>query len=75
MTVALSSESPTNLLKDLVVSDIAPMRATKASADTISHFQGMEEIETSHVASRKQANEILEQYEKVPTSLSPRSMI
>jgi len=67
MTVALGSETPTNLLKDLVVSDIAPMRATKESADAISHFQGMEEIETSRVASRKQANEILEKYEKDPS--------
>lgn len=67
MTFALNPETPTDLLKDLIVSDIAPVRA-KASADTVSHIQGMEEVEASNVSSRKQANEILEKFEKVPIS-------
>ncbi|KAG6369695.1 Alpha/Beta hydrolase protein [Boletus reticuloceps] len=66
MTFALDPETPTDLLKDLIVSDIAPVRA-KASAETVSHIQGMEEIEASNVSSRKEANEILEQYEKDPS--------
>lgn len=68
MTFALNPEIPTDLLKDLIVSDIAPARA-KVSAETVSHVQGMEEIEASNVSSRKEANEILEKFEKV---LSPR---
>lgn len=64
MTFALDPETPTDVLKDLIVSDIAPVRA-KASADTVTHIQGMEEIEASNVSSRKVANEILEKFEKV----------
>jgi len=66
MTVALSSETPTDLLKDLIVSDIAPVRA-KVSADHALHIQGMERIEASNISSRKEANEILEEYEKDPS--------
>ncbi|KAN0092681.1 Alpha/Beta hydrolase fold [Tylopilus felleus] len=66
MTFALDPETPTDVLKDLIVSDIAPVRA-KASADTVAHIQGMEEIEASNVSSRKVANEILEKFEKDPS--------
>ncbi|KAF8552031.1 alpha/beta-hydrolase, partial [Imleria badia] len=66
MTFALNPETPTDLLKDLVVSDIAPVRA-KASADTLSHIQGMEEVEASNISSRKEANEILEKFENDPS--------
>lgn len=68
MTFALNPETPTDLLKDLIVSDIAPVRA-KASSDTVSHIQGMEEVEASNVSSRKVADEILERFEKVIISL------
>jgi crotonobetainyl-CoA:carnitine CoA-transferase CaiB-like acyl-CoA transferase len=74
MTFALNPETPTDLLKDLIVSDIAPVRA-KASADTVSHIQGMEEVEASNVSSRKEANEILEKFEKVPIPVSPLTTI
>lgn len=67
MTFALNPEASSNLLKDLIVSDIAPVRA-KASADTVSHIRGMEEVEASNLSSRKEANEILERFEKVPIS-------
>ncbi|KAI9566846.1 alpha beta-hydrolase [Boletus coccyginus] len=66
MTFALNPETPTDLLKDLIVSDIAPVRA-KASSDTVSHIQGMEEVEASNVSSRKEADEILERFEKDPS--------
>ncbi|KAF8442264.1 alpha/beta-hydrolase [Boletus edulis BED1] len=66
MTFALDPEMPTDLLKDLIVSDIAPVHA-KASTETVLHIQGMEEIEASNVSSRKDANEILEKYEKDPS--------
>lgn len=67
MTFSLNPETPTDLLKDLIVSDIAPVHA-KPSADNIAFIQGMEEIEASNVSSRKVADEILERYEKVPIS-------
>ncbi|KAG9315368.1 alpha beta-hydrolase [Chiua virens] len=66
MTFALNPETPPGLLKDLIVSDIAPVRA-KVSADTVSHIKGMEEIEMGNVTSRKEANEILEKFEKDPS--------
>ncbi|KAH0833361.1 hypothetical protein J3R83DRAFT_12462 [Lanmaoa asiatica] len=66
MTFALKPETPTNLLKDLIVSDIAPVRA-KVSADTVSHIQGMEEVEASNISSRNAADEILERFEKDPS--------
>lgn len=68
MTVALDPGTPSDLLKDLIVSDIAPVRA-KASADIVLHIQAMEEIEASNVSSRKVANDILKKYEKVRVSL------
>ncbi|KAF9238539.1 alpha beta-hydrolase [Melanogaster broomeanus] len=65
MTFALNPETPTDLLKDLIVSDIAPVRA-KVSADIVRHIEGMERIEASSISSRKEANAILEEYEKDP---------
>lgn len=70
MTFALNPETPTDLLKDLIISDITPVRA-KASAESISHIQGMEEIEASNISSRKEANEIFEKFEKVSYSRLP----
>ncbi|KIJ62850.1 hypothetical protein HYDPIDRAFT_176285 [Hydnomerulius pinastri MD-312] len=66
MSFALNPETPPDLLKDLIVSDIAPVRA-KVSADTVLHIEGMEKVEASNITSRKQANEILEEYEKDPS--------
>ncbi|KAF9223327.1 alpha/beta-hydrolase [Gyrodon lividus] len=66
MTFALHPETPPSLLKDLIVSDIAPVRA-KVSADTVLHVQGMEKIQASNITSRKEANEILDKYEKDPS--------
>lgn len=68
MAFALNPETPSELLKDLIVSDIAPVRA-KASTDTVLRIRGMEEIEARNVTSRKEADEILQQYEKVPFAL------
>ncbi|KAG8212947.1 alpha beta-hydrolase [Butyriboletus roseoflavus] len=66
MTLALNPETPTDLLEDLIISDIAPVRA-KASTESVSHIQGMEEVEASNVSSRKAAEEIMEKYEKDPS--------
>ncbi|KIK94480.1 hypothetical protein PAXRUDRAFT_33490 [Paxillus rubicundulus Ve08.2h10] len=66
MTFALHPETPSDLIKDLVVSDIAPVRAM-VSGDTLLHIQAMEKIEASNVTSRNGANEILEEHEKDPS--------
>ncbi|KIM57421.1 hypothetical protein SCLCIDRAFT_28884 [Scleroderma citrinum Foug A] len=66
MTLALHPEAPVGTLTDLIVSDIAPVRA-KASEDTIRHIEGMEQIEASGVTNRKDAARILEDYEMDPS--------
>lgn len=70
MTFALNPDTPANLLRDLIVSDIAPVRA-KASAGTVLHIQGMEEIEARNISSRKAADEVLEKFEQVPSPRLP----
>lgn len=70
MTLALHPEAPVGTLTDLIVSDIAPVRA-KASEDTIRHIEGMEQIEASGVTNRKDAARILEDYEMVIFTLLP----
>jgi len=70
MTLALHPETPVGALTDLIVSDIAPIRA-KASKDTIRHIEGMEQIEASGVTNRKDAGKILEDYETVILTFLP----
>lgn len=64
MTLALHPELPSNLLTDLIVSDIAPVRA-KVSEDTVQHIHAMERIEASNIYTKKEADEILAEHEKV----------
>ncbi|KAL4062886.1 alpha beta-hydrolase [Scleroderma citrinum] len=66
MSLALHPETPVDILTHLIVSDIAPIRA-KPSQDTIQHFEGMEQIETGGITNRKDADKILEGYEKDPS--------
>ncbi|KAF8839519.1 alpha/beta-hydrolase [Paxillus ammoniavirescens] len=66
MTFALHPETPSDFIKDLVISDIAPVRA-KVSGDTVLHIEAMEKIEASNITSRKRADEILEEHEKDPS--------
>ncbi|KAI6122227.1 alpha beta-hydrolase [Pisolithus croceorrhizus] len=65
MTLALHPETPADTLTQVVVSDIAPVRA-EVSEDTVLHVKGMETIESSGITTRKEADEILEGYEKDP---------
>ncbi|KAI6025657.1 hypothetical protein F5J12DRAFT_809592 [Pisolithus orientalis] len=65
MTLALHPETPADILTKVVVSDIAPVRA-KVSEDTVLHIKGMETIEGNGITTRKEADEILEGYEKDP---------
>lgn len=64
MGVSLHPETPAGILSNLIVSDIAPIRA-KASKDTVQHIEGMEQIEVSRITNRKDADKILEGYETV----------
>jgi hypothetical protein len=68
MTLALHPELPSNLLTDLIVSDIAPVRA-KVSEDTVQHIRAMERIEEGSIYTRKEADEILSEHEKVPLTM------
>ncbi|KAJ8588896.1 alpha/beta-hydrolase, partial [Rhizopogon salebrosus TDB-379] len=65
MTLALHPELPPNLLTDLIVSDIAPIRA-RASEDTVQLIRAMEKIEANNIYTRKEADEILSEHEKDP---------
>jgi len=65
MTLALHPELPSDLLTDLIVSDIAPVRA-KVSEDTVQHIRDMERIEADNIYTRKEADEILAEHEKDP---------
>lgn len=64
MTVALSPELPSELLKHLIVADIAPSKGALSS-----EFQGyvdaMKKIESSGVTTRQEAQHILAPYEPV----------
>lgn len=64
MTLALHPELPSNLLTDLIVSDISPVRA-KVSQDTVQHIHAMERIDASNIYTKKEADEILSEHEKV----------
>ncbi|KAG1761485.1 alpha beta-hydrolase [Suillus occidentalis] len=58
MALALHPELPSDLLTDLIVSDIAPVRA-KVSQDTVQHIRAMELIQAGNISTRKEADEII----------------
>ncbi|KAH7928116.1 alpha/beta-hydrolase, partial [Leucogyrophana mollusca] len=66
MSLALNPNLPPGFLADLIVSDIAPVRASIA-ADTVRHIEAMERIEASGVSTRKEADAILAEYENDPS--------
>ncbi|KAG1736539.1 alpha beta-hydrolase [Suillus lakei] len=66
MALALDPELPSDLLANLIVSDIAPVRA-KVSQDTVQHIRAMEKIEAGNVSTRKEADEIMSEYEQDPS--------
>lgn len=67
MCLALHPEMPSDVLAKLIVSDIAPVRG-KVSEDTVRHLSGMERIESSGITTRKEADQILEEYEKAESA-------
>jgi len=64
MALALHPELPSDLLADLIVSDIAPVRA-KVSQDTVQHIRAMEIIQAGNISTRKEADEIMSEHEQV----------
>jgi hypothetical protein len=64
MSVALDPKVPPFLLNRLIVVDITPARV-ELSSEFKGYIEGMKKIEASKVKTRKQAEEILMEYEKV----------
>ncbi|KAJ7893442.1 alpha/beta-hydrolase [Mycena olivaceomarginata] len=65
MTVALDSSLPESALSNLVVVDIAPARGT-LSQEFRDYIAAMKRIEAAKISTRKEALEILNEYEKDP---------
>lgn len=74
MTVALSSSLPSDLIKNLIVADIAPSRG-RLSPDFEMYLQAMHKIEDSKLKTRKEADHMLHEFVKVHSrselSISP----
>ncbi|KAJ6560266.1 alpha beta-hydrolase [Mycena capillaripes] len=65
MTVALESSLPASTLSNLIVVDIAPSRG-ELSKEFKGYISAMKKIEAAKVSSRKEALEILQEYETDP---------
>lgn len=64
MALALSPELPANMLSKLIIGDITPAPGN-LSPEFLGYVKGMKKIQDSNVATRKEAQEILANYEKV----------
>ena len=64
MTFALSPHLPQGMLSNLIVADIAPSKG-ELSSEFRGYVEGMKKLEASKVSSRKEAQDILTEYEKV----------
>jgi len=65
MTVALNPDTPQDLLSHLIVADIAPSKGA-LSREFDGYIQALKKIHESRVQSRREAQKILEPYEKDP---------
>ena len=68
MSFALNPDLPHGMLSRLIVADIAPSKGD-ASPEFQGYVKGMQKIEASKVSSRKEAQNILSEYEQVNGSL------
>ncbi|KAL1739733.1 Alpha/Beta hydrolase protein [Schizophyllum fasciatum] len=68
MSVALDPDLPEGLLENLIVEDIAPSKGA-LSTEFQGYIQGMKAVEEAKVKSRKEARDILSQWEKDPSVL------
>ncbi len=64
MAVALDRDRPQDLLSSLVVADVSPIRG-KISPEFQNYADGMIQLEKMRVKSRKEAFDILAEYEQV----------
>jgi hypothetical protein len=64
MAFALNLDLPRDMLSNLIVVDIAPSKG-ELSSEFTGYVEGMKKIEASKVSSRKEAQDILTEYEKV----------
>jgi len=66
MSFALDPNLPQSMLSNLIVADIAPSKGD-VSPEFKNYVEGMKKIEDSKVSSRKEAQDILLDYEKDPS--------
>lgn len=64
MSFALNPDLPHGVLSKLIVADIAPSKGD-ISPEFQNYVKGMQKIEASKVSSRKEAQNILSEYERV----------
>jgi len=70
MSFALDPNLPQSMLSNLIVADIAPSKGD-VSPEFKNYMEGMKKIEDSKVSSRKEAQDILVDYEKVYPPIFP----
>ncbi|KAK7462740.1 hypothetical protein VKT23_007327 [Stygiomarasmius scandens] len=63
MSLALNPSLPPSTLSNLIVADIAPSRG-KLSDEFLTYIQAMKKIEDMKLKTRKEATEVLREYEK-----------
>ncbi|KAJ4489882.1 alpha/beta-hydrolase [Lentinula aciculospora] len=64
MTLALNPSLPPSVLQNLIVADIAPVPA-HLSSEFLLYIKAMKRIETMRLRTRKEAEKVLTEYEKV----------
>ncbi|KAE9392569.1 alpha/beta-hydrolase [Gymnopus androsaceus JB14] len=65
MALALNPSLPHSVLHNLIVADIAPIRAS-LSGEFLSYIEAMKRVESMKLRTRKEALEVLAEYEKDP---------
>lgn len=71
MALALNPSLPPTVLQNLIVADIAPVRA-HLSPEFIWYIKAMKKIESMKLRTRKEARQVLTEYEKVCSA--PRAL-
>ena len=74
MAAALTPQIRPNLLSNLIIADIGPARG-KMSKEFLHYIQGMKDVELRRVHTRKEADSIMEHYEKVRLAGLPFSIM
>jgi hypothetical protein len=69
MSFALDPNLPQGVLSNLIVTDIAPSIGD-ISSEFRGYIEGMKKIDASKVSTRKEAQDILSEYEKVCANYS-----